>query len=142
MTNGTVYPTLAKLVQELRPLESSTIHRTVVDPTTGRHSKATIPAFLFRGESKVYPSIYSSCGRFRMNTTLSDHEKAIVNHIAASLDKLLRDKGLHPMASAALLRHYEFPTEIIDTTSSIDVAASFAISGTVANQPGGSSYTQ
>ena len=40
------------------------------------------------------------------------------------------------MGSAALLQHYGFPTEIVDTTSSIEVAASFAISHNVPGKPG------
>ena len=136
MTSAPDYPTLAKLIQKLRPLVSSTLKRIVVNPMTGASSEETIPAFLFRGESRVYPSICSSRHRFEQDTRFSKHEKSIINYIGGKLDELLQQMGLHSMGSAALLQHYRFPTEVIDTTSSIDIAASFAISGGISNKPG------
>lgn len=136
MTSIADYPTLTNLVETLRALESHTVRALVVDPISGGRSEETIPAFLFRGESKVYPSICSSRYRFERDTGLSENEKSIIECIGGKLDESLRERGLHSMCSASLLQHYGFPTEVIDTTSSIDVAASFAISDCDTNEPG------
>ena len=138
MTFPADHPTLTQLVDKLRPLESCKVRALVVDPVTGTRSQVpqAIPAFLFRGESKVYPSICSSRHRFERDTRLSRPGKSRIDWISGMLDKLLRENGLGSMGSASLLQHYGFPTEVIDTTSSIDVAASFAVYRGDANQPG------
>ena len=40
------------------------------------------------------------------------------------------------MGSASLLQHYGFPTEVVDTTSSVDVAAAFAAAHAMPDTPG------
>ena len=127
MTSPVEYRTLASVVETLRPLENARATASVLDATTGkRFSKVEVPAYLFRGEAEVYPTICSSRHRFQACERFSKSEKQKIEFIGDGLDKVLHEHGLASMGSASLLQHYGFPTEVIDTTSSVEVAVSFA----------------
>lgn len=123
--------TLDEVVNKLLSLEEKKTTINGIDPDTGERIKQNVPAFLFRGEKSLYPTICSSRYRFERSQSPSCKTKKEIRMIIDELDKLLQDCGLPPMWSASLLQHYGFPTEVIDTTSSIKVAASFAASGNI-----------
>lgn len=119
--------TLSACVQELRPLEQQKVKVWTVDPETGEESEQLAPAFLFRGEATLeWHTTFSTMYRFERDETLTEAERNGIIAATRLLDQALRSFGLHPMYSASLLQHYGLPTEVIDATASVDIAASFA----------------
>ncbi len=94
-------------------------------PVSGEERLTETPAWLFRGEREEYPTTCSSFHRFSQ-CQLSEAAQAEVLAATKRLDFILRERGLHPMYSTALLQHYSLPTEMLDMTSSLDDAAAFA----------------
>jgi hypothetical protein len=87
------------------------------------------PRFLFRGEKRCYPDTRSAVDRVRTEGKLPVEElerigRQIKDETATSLD-------IHDHAAHAFLQHYGLPTEWIDFTSALDVAAAFASDGEV-----------
>lgn len=123
--------TLKKVVANLLPHEKQKTLIRGIDPTNGEQITLNAPAFLFRGENSLHPTICSSRYRFDRSKSPSRKAKKEIKIIIDELDELLQGYGLPPMWSASLLQHYGFPTEVIDATSSVKVAASFAASGDI-----------
>lgn len=119
--------TLSARVEELRPLEQQKAKVRTIDPDTGEESDQLVPAFLFRGEASLqWHTTFSTMYRFERDETLTEAERKGIVAATQVLDQALQSFGLHPMYSASLLQHYGLPTEVIDATASLDVAASFA----------------
>jgi hypothetical protein len=96
--------------------------------------KKIVPAYLFRGENRHNGSLTSKMERFRTNNKINESLRNEIHDIAIFLDKFLREHTVNeykmPLEeSATLLQHYGFPTEVIDVTSDLNVAASFAVFG-------------
>jgi hypothetical protein len=83
----------------------------------------SIPDYLFRGESGVFGTTCSSMAR------LSGSGRALED-VASIRDKLVEKLGekcgLTPPQALGYLQHYGYPTEYLDVTSDVSVAASFA----------------
>lgn len=118
-------PTLGECVAQWRHREGKLLSIPGTDPETGAQQTVQVPAWLFRGESTDYPDTYSSMHRFSLNL-LSPGAREEILEVTEELEFALRGHGLTSMYSAALLQHYGLPTEVIDVTSSLDVAAAFA----------------
>jgi hypothetical protein len=85
-----------------------------------------VPAYLYRGESKLYETVKSSEYRFKNNPDICPILKREVLFIMEECAKTMRECGYPVELMSSLFQHYGFPTPIIDTTSSLKVAASFA----------------
>jgi len=96
-----------------------------IDISSNKPIKKEVPAFLFRGENRFNRDLLSSRQRFINNKRLTDSEKSEIEGLTFQIDTILRDNKLPPMWSASLLQHYNFPTEVIDATSDLDVLAGF-----------------
>ena len=124
--------TLDEVVAKLLRREKKTTAIDSIDISTGEPITVDDgPKYLFRGESSCYSTIYSTRYRFEKSKCLSCKAKEEIKTIIKELDQLLQYYGLPPMWSASLLQHYGFPMEVIDATSSVKVAASFAASGNI-----------
>lgn len=88
------------------------------------------PRFLYRGEADAtWDSLMSSMERLR-NSKLSPEDKTVIETVAADIDHHLRNRfGLSKQRSAGFLQHYGLPTELIDVSSSLPVAALFSVCG-------------
>lgn len=84
-----------------------------------------VPRYFYRGESKDYPSTYSSFQRVKQifpQRVVDDIEKVV-----AEVDIQLRSwLKLDPMLSAGFLQHYGLPTELIDISPSLETAIFFS----------------
>lgn len=117
--------------------EASAVRVVAYEIATMRPAGYTMaPAFVFRGESNVaWTATTSSMERLRQTSGLSQSEQqevlSVVTAIQEHLQKWLK---LSPPLAAGLLQHYGFPTEVIDVSPRIEVAAFFAafenVSGT------------
>ena len=85
------------------------------------------PAYLYRGESYSYPTTPSFMRRMKTNPALPTDVKDVIEEVARRVDEGMQDMlELEPMLSAGFLQHYGIPTELLDVTDSLDVAAYFA----------------
>jgi len=106
-------------------------------PTTDR------PRFLFRGESRLYPTTHASLHRLLRDDRLSPEARCVIRDVTcATADMCFRYLAEHaakvhgdaPPAyseelAMAYMQHYGLPTNCIDFTASLDVAAAFASDG-------------
>lgn len=100
---------------------------TAKDLDSGHVMSASVPAYLYRGESQEYPTTTSAMHRLKNDDALSLDVRTVIEERIRLLDHELQDfVDLVPMLSAGFLQHYGAPTELIDVTASIDVAALFA----------------
>jgi hypothetical protein len=86
------------------------------------------PAFLYRGESGAYPKTQTSMAR-ALNSTLPPVAIADLQRLSDRIVRALQRKfNLSADQALGFLQHYGFPTEFLDATSDLLVAASFACS--------------
>jgi FRG domain len=99
------------------------------DASTGEAMRClAAPRYLYRGESRCFDSTCSSIDRVRAG---SDSD------IAAEIEEIVEwvkaftahELELEEVGAHALLQHYGLPTELIDFTSDLGVAATFANDG-------------
>jgi len=88
---------------------------------------ATMPAFMFRGESGIYPSTQTSLARLTGALDLSP--ETIETLVALSI--LVRGRlsdylGLSVREAGGFLQHYGAPTDLFDVSPDLDVAIEFA----------------
>jgi hypothetical protein len=119
-------PSLAGVVGQIRSVavaeRPQPYGRNILNPDA---SSYPVPDYVFRGESGVYKQTFSSLARLNA----SDRAKEDVTHILARLVGAFREKwGLGPQEAVGFLQHYGYPTDYIDVTSDVSVAASFASS--------------
>ncbi len=104
------------------------------DIQSGGQVRMEAPAYLFRGESNNYPTTTSYMHRMKNCKTLPPEVKNTIEqvsiHVDVELQKLLQ---LDPGSSAGFLQHYGMPTEFLDLSSDLDVAAYFASGGATGN---------
>jgi hypothetical protein len=118
---------LTQAVESLRTLEAETTLIPGIDPETGASLQVEAPAYLFRGEADIrWETTASSMRRFVDDESFSSSTREMFVSATKALDRVLQTRGLHPMYSAALLQHYGLPTDVLDLTSSVSTAASFA----------------
>lgn len=126
----------SKLDETLRDIQSRfrSAERVAVEgydiDSGSRETELSAPRLLFRGKANAtWDSMVSSLERLR-SERLSDFEKGEIAAIASTVDQhLQRMLHLAPQALAGFLQHYGFPTELIDVSSSPQVAALFAVWG-------------
>lgn len=105
----------------------SYIRETFGDNESLNLSSAKVPVFLFRGESSTYPTSIALMQRIKSDIKLPLETRKALEAIANKLDAELQSfLNLTPMLSAGFLQHYGIPTELLDLTSDLDVAAFFA----------------
>ncbi len=96
----------------------------------GLHIPCSLPRFLYRGESALYPTTEASLIRLRRSASFTNEEMDLIQRMHDSLVHRFRqedyDQPVHD--SVGLLQHYGFPTRAIDFTESPDIAAAFAVS--------------
>jgi hypothetical protein len=122
---------LAGIVAPLRAISGlerpQSYGRDVLNPQAKSDS---IPAYLFRGESGIFESAYSSRARLSASVRALDLDARALQDVDRISDRLvvaLGEKcGLTPPQALAYLQHYGYPTDYIDVTSDVSVAASFA----------------
>ena len=119
-------PSLAEVVAYLRSISVAERRqpygRNILD---GRASIDSVPAYLFRGESGGFASTYSSMARL----SASARAREDITHIHDRLVHAFGERYELTMQQAlGFLQHYGFPTEYVDVTSDVSVAASFASS--------------
>jgi hypothetical protein len=94
-----------------------------------------VPAFLYRGESRVYVTTIASMSRMRSDDAIPLRVRKVLESVSQQLDEdLQKFWNLHPMLSAGFLQHYGMPTELLDTTSSLETAAFFGSFGDVGSK--------
>ena len=94
-----------------------------------------VPSFLFRGEASQYSATTATMQRIATDPTLSERARQLLPKIARMLECQIREFIPMPMMdSAGYAQHYGLPTELIDLTSSVEVAGYFASSGAVGAQ--------
>lgn len=101
---------------------------------SGNSITATMPRYLYRGESFIYPTTTSRMHRLKTNPKIAPEVKRVIEEVSKSVDTELQDPkfmGLPPMLSAGFCQHYGVPTELLDVTSELDVAAYFASTGCI-----------
>jgi len=108
-------PSEDEVRQELASLSESEAH--------GR------PRFLFRGQTKIYPSVTAFIGR------LSDQEEIgkaysvlrwLVGRLRGQIARIPQLVAPDADETIALMQHYGWPTPFLDLTDSLDVAFFFA----------------
>jgi FRG domain len=131
--------TLSEAFAELEQSHGSApaIEARVKDITSGEDGgELLLPAHVFRGEADAsWDATHSSMERLRSHSGLSSMDKASLEELTQTIDERLRDWfGLSHGQSAGLLQHYCLPTELIDVSPELEVAAFFAayqnVSGT------------
>ena len=116
---------------------NQTVHVAVKNMDSGKiiNNEVDEPAYLYRGESRRYTSTTSSMHRMKMNKALPDNVKDIIEKLTRQVDAdLQKFLEITPRLSAGFLQHYGLPTELIDATSSLEVAAYFASDGKVGDE--------
>jgi FRG domain len=119
-------PSLAEVVARIRAIaiaeRPQPYGRNILGPHAGGYP---VPDYVFRGESGVYKNTFSSMRRL----SASGRAMEDVAHICARLVSAFQDKyGLESKEAIGFLQHYGYPTDYIDVTSDVSVAASFASS--------------
>jgi hypothetical protein len=121
-------PSLAEVVARLRSIAIAErplpYGRSILNPRSGSGSYP-VPDYVFRGESGVYKHTFTSMARL----SASDRAMEDVAHIRAHVVTAFGEKfGLEPKEAVGFLQHYGYPTDYLDVTSDVSVAASFASS--------------
>lgn len=88
------------------------------------------PKYLYRGECGLFETTESSLTRLERSGFLDETERECLRKIREALLWRFRreDYGNTEWNAKGLLQHYGIPTEILDFSSSLEVAAAFAIS--------------
>lgn len=107
---------------------------TFVDIHSGNQVRTDAPAYLFRGESIDYSTTTSSMHRMKNCKALPPEVKNTIEQVSINVNmELQRCLELDPNLSAGFLQHYGMPTELLDLSSDLDVAAYFASGGGIGN---------
>ena len=125
---GQPLPSLSKVVAALRAISAEELPQPFgTDVLNAQSSRRSLPAFVFRGESAAYPKTCSSMARLRTGGSLSPDALADIDRFSEVLVHTFGEKwGLTRAQSLGFLQHYGYPTEFIDVTFDVSVAASFA----------------
>jgi hypothetical protein len=100
------------------------------DIESGEIVSCDVPAYLYRGEKGSFPNTTSSMSRMKGDTHLSKHTKEVIENVVLKLDSELQElMQFSPMYSSGFLQHYGAPTELLDLTADLKVAAFFASEG-------------
>ncbi|XZF14582.1 FRG domain-containing protein [Chitinophagaceae bacterium MMS25-I14] len=115
--------------------ENTTTKIKVIDIETGERFETFVSAYFYRGEEYAYPTTVSSMQRLNDNAELAKEVKEKFKSVASRIDMELQEfSNLSPMYSAAYLQHYGLPTELLDITSSLEIAAYFASCGKIGDE--------
>ena len=88
---------------------------------------AEVPQYLFRGESGDYSTTLPSIDRLLLNFQFPVRALEDVLRARLTARQWLMEKGrVHPFATEGYCQHYGLPTEFVDVTFDLRVAASFA----------------
>jgi hypothetical protein len=125
---GQPLPSLSEVVAHLRAISVNELPQPFgFDVLIRQSTSKSLPAFLFRGESAAFPQTCTSLARLRTGGTLSLNALADIDRISESLVQGFGEKwGLGRTQALGFLQHYGYPTEFIDVTLDVSVAASFA----------------
>jgi hypothetical protein len=96
-----------------------------------RHWQQTVPRYLFRGESAFFENTWTSLWRMMNNSDFEQSERGMILSAMRSVkDRLCGSSGtkriMSPPFAEGCCQHYGLPTTLVDFTSNLDVAASFA----------------
>ncbi len=117
---------LSDVVAELRTLQGTvSVQRT--DHSSGTKVKKHIPRYLFRGENYFYPNTHAGAHRFVADPRVTGQAKREIVDVMDRLREHLASWVPEKLDREALLQHYGFPTLFVDLTSSVEVAAHFAV---------------
>jgi hypothetical protein len=85
------------------------------------------PQFLFRGESSAYPRTTSSLARLRTSVSMPLRGLEDIIRVTVGVRLALEEQlELPRLLAEGFLQHYGYPTELLDVTADLDIAASFA----------------
>ena len=117
-------PSLAEVVARLRAISVAErpqpYGRDVLNPHA---TNDTITAYLFRGESGSFGSTCSSKARLNASARAKEDVDRVRDRLVVGLGEKFE---LTQPQALGYLQHYGFPTDYIDFTSDVSVAASFA----------------
>lgn len=121
-------------IEQTYPKDTTTKIK-AVDTETGERFETTISAYFYRGEEYAYPTTVSSMQRLNDNSELTKEVKEKLKSVVSRIDiELQKFSNLSPMYSAAYLQHYGLPTELLDITSRLEIAAYFASCGKIGDE--------
>ena len=127
------FPSLHACIDYIKanyPTDSITLNAKEIDGAA--EFTSTVPRFLFRGESCDLPSTVSSMQRLKHCSSWPPKVHIEIERISCEIDQQLQDFWhIGSMLSAGFCQHYGLPTELIDITAKLEVAAFFASDGTV-----------
>jgi hypothetical protein len=87
----------------------------------------SLPAFMYRGESGLYRETRSSLARLARDPTMSARAfQEIMKITEAARLFLIENWRFTPLEASGFLQHYGLPTDWLDLTDDLAVAASFA----------------
>jgi len=124
----------------------ATIFRSVIDKATSARKRDRIPKYLYRGERFRYPDTLPGVERLRRDEALSEEVKAEIertvlacnDYFVERLGGSYKSMGMKyqniGFNTVGFLQHYGFPTEYIDFTSDMTVAAFFASKGCIGSK--------
>ena len=86
-----------------------------------------LPPFLYRGESGLYPETRSSLARLARDPVMSSRGlEQIMEITEAARAFLVQNWRFSELEASGFLQHYGLPTDWLDLTDDLSVAASFA----------------
>jgi FRG domain len=90
-------------------------------------SDSNVPLFLYRGESGLYPETKSSLARLARDPAMSSRGfEQIMEVTEAARAFLVQQWRFAELEASGFLQHYGLPTDWLDLTDDVAVAASFA----------------
>ncbi len=120
--------------------DDQTCRTEAINLDTGEMYEANAPAFLYRGEPVIYDTTKSSIMRLQQEPGLSERAKETIQCLTLMVNmrvlQHLRSLFLDKSDSLAFLQHYGMPTQMIDFTSKLNVAALFATASDARSEQG------
>jgi len=98
------------------------------DPEAARSEFSCVwPRFLFRGESSAYATTTSSLSRLRTSLSIPLSGLEDILRVTMGVRLALEEQLRMPrLLAEGFLQHYGYPTDFLDVTADVGVAASFA----------------
>ena len=128
------FDSLQELLEFLKPYEDQKLNikgKSIEDLSSPTEQLA--PAYLFRGEPGLFPQTQSSeerlvCLAEEGKLGLERNAVNLLRSVSAQAQTGMLDQlGMSALTAVGFAQHYGLPTEFVDFTQSLDVAAHFAV---------------